>query len=109
MVLSASFTKITHFYGSARYFVQGVGTADYDIANPVINNFDIPTINTATTTRVFAFINGFNATAPNSTYAFDLQMTASYPSSGVLRVETATRNNQTIQMSSLSITLIGYN
>ena len=86
LILSAAFTKITHFYGSASYFVQNGGSTEYDVANPIINNFGIPPINIATTARVFTFLNGFNATAPNNTYAFDLQMSASYPTNGSLRV-----------------------
>ena len=93
LVLESTFDKITHFYGSATYYVQNQGTTDYDIANPIINNFGIPAINTATTTRVFTFLNGFNATANNATNAFDIEMTASYPLATVLRVETRPTNN----------------
>lgn len=86
LALASTFTKITHFYSIGRYYVQNQGSDNYDTANPIINNFGIPAINTATTTRVFVFLEGFNATGSNVTYPFDLQFAPSYPSSTILRV-----------------------
>ena len=36
-------------------------------------------------------------------------MSANYPTSGILRVETTSNNNETIQFSSLIFSIIGYN
>ena len=93
LILDSAFTKIVHFYGSARYFVQGGGSDNYNTANPVVNTFSIPTINTVGTTRVFTFLNGFNATATSPNYAFDLQMSATYLDSNTLQITTQPTNS----------------
>ena len=110
LILDSAFTKMTHFYGSARYYVQNYGTSNYDTINPVINNFGLPAINTVGTTRIFVFLNGFNATSSSATsYSFDIAMVPQYIGSSTLRVTTTSNNAATIQISSLCFAIIGYN
>ena len=110
MIIDSSFTKITHFYSSGVYYVDNFGSNPYDAANPIINNFGIPAINTVGTTRLFIFVNGFNATSnSNTSYSFDIHMNAQYIGSSVLRVTTTSSNAVTIMFNGFSFAVIGYN
>lgn len=110
MILDSGFTKITHFYGAARYYVQNYGTNSYDSANPIVNNFGLPSINTVGTTRLFVLLNGFNGTsASNTSYSFDIAMSPQYIGSSTLRVTTASGNAVSIELNSLCYCIIGYN
>jgi hypothetical protein len=109
LILDDRFTKIVHFYAAARYYVQNAGTNIYNTANPVVNLFGLPAINTVGATRVFVLLNGFNATANSPTNSFDFKLVPQYPSSTTLRVTTSSANSETIQISSLCYCIIGYN
>ena len=110
LILDTAFNKITHFYSAARYYVQNYSTTNYGSANPIVNNFGLPTINTASTTRIFVMLNGFNATSTSTTsYSFDISMVPMYVGSATLRVTTSSTNAATIQFSSLCYCIIGYN
>lgn len=110
LILDTAFTKITHFYASARFYVQNSGNNTYDSSNPIISNFGLPGgLNTTGTVRALAMLNGFNATASSSTNSFDLRLTASYISATTFRVKAESTIFTPLYLSSIIYCIVGYN
>lgn len=89
LVLDSAFTKITHFYSAARFYVQYAGNNTYNSSMPIISNFGLPGgLITSGTVRALVMLNGFNATASTSTNSFDIKLTATYLSATTFQVRT---------------------
>ena len=58
----------------------------YNITTPIISDFTVPAINTATIARIFVFLLGFNATANTPINTFSIQLTSSYLDSTTFRL-----------------------
>jgi hypothetical protein len=87
LVIDTDFTKITHFYSSAKFYVQNAGQQAFDSSNPIVYNYNVPAgLDMTGTVRAFVMFNGFNATASSSAKIFDIRLTASFISATVLQV-----------------------
>lgn len=101
--------KIYHLYYSAQYYVNSAGAVTFDSANPITSNFNVfAGLSSTGTLKVFALLNGFNATT-DATYIFDITLTTSYQTTSVIRVVQSSGSAASFQLSSIQYCLIGYN
>lgn len=87
LAIDTAFTKITHFYSSAKFYVQNAGQQTFDSSNPIVYDYNLPAgLDMTGTLRAFVMFNGFNATASSSANIFDIRLSASFVSATVFRV-----------------------
>lgn len=101
--------KIYHLYYQARYYVNSAGSVTFNSGAPITSNFNVfAGLNPTGTLRVFALLNGFNATT-DATYLFDITLTTSYVTTSTIRVVHSSGSSASFQLSSIQYSLIGYN
>jgi len=108
LVLDSPYVNKMSILSTAIFYIDYGGTQPFDVNNPVICNFGIPTMNIAGNVKSYVFFNGLNGTATTSANEFDIKLVSSYPDPATFTV-TATSSTNSVILGAIMMTILGLN